>query len=92
VAWDLRKLLAGLGTGTLDIELGNAWGNSYCESSNGRLRASPRFGAVVKHRGSTAARMQRANLKGNLGTFFQPSLTLAEREVEKVEGWILGLI
>ena len=38
VAGELRKWLAGLGTGTLYIEPGSPWENGYCESFNGKLR------------------------------------------------------
>jgi transposase InsO family protein len=38
VARELRRWLAGLGTGTLYIELGCPWENGYCESLNGKLR------------------------------------------------------
>src|SRR6202790_3925206 len=38
VAWELRKWLARLGTGTLYIEPGSPWENGYCESFNGKLR------------------------------------------------------
>jgi putative transposase len=38
VARELRKWLAGLGTGTLYIEPGSPWENGYCESFNGKLR------------------------------------------------------
>jgi putative transposase len=38
VARELRKWLAGLGTGPLYIEPGSPWENGYCESFNGKLR------------------------------------------------------
>jgi hypothetical protein len=40
---------------------------------------------------SIAAWMRRADLDGSLAEFFKPSLTLAERTVAEVEGWILGI-
>ncbi len=41
---------------------------------------------------SVTAWMQRIDLEGNLRTFFQPSLTPAEREAARIEGWILGVM
>ncbi len=40
---------------------------------------------------SVAAWMRHADLDGSLAEFFKPSLTLAERTVAEVEGWILGI-
>lgn len=40
---------------------------------------------------SVAAWMQRSDLGGSLAEFFHPGLTLAEREVARIEGWILGV-
>jgi hypothetical protein len=41
---------------------------------------------------AVAAWLQRADLSGSLGSFLNPSLTPAEREVAGVEGWILGVV
>jgi putative transposase len=38
VAKELRKWLANIGTGALEIEPGSPWENGYCESFNGKLR------------------------------------------------------
>jgi len=40
---------------------------------------------------SVAAWMRRSDLDGSLAMFFKPYLTLAERTVSKIEGWILGI-
>jgi hypothetical protein len=40
---------------------------------------------------SAAAWMRNADLDGSLTGFFKPSLTLAERTVAVIEGWILGI-
>ena len=40
---------------------------------------------------SVAAWMRHADLNGSLPEFFKPSLTLAERAVAQIEGWILGV-
>jgi hypothetical protein len=40
----------------------------------------------------TAARLQLADLNGSLETFLKPSLTPDEREVAKIEAWILGVV
>jgi hypothetical protein len=41
---------------------------------------------------AAAAWLQRADLNDSLGTFFHPPLTRDEREVAKIEGWILGVV
>jgi hypothetical protein len=41
---------------------------------------------------SVAAWMCRADLDGSLAEFLKPSLTLQEREVARIEGWILGVV
>jgi putative transposase len=38
VAWELRKWLARLGTGTQYVEKGSPWKNGHCESFDGKLR------------------------------------------------------
>jgi len=40
---------------------------------------------------SVAAWLRRSDLDGSLAEFFKPSLTPAEDQVAKVEGWILGV-
>lgn len=40
---------------------------------------------------SIAAWMRRADLDGSLAAFFDPNLTSDEREVGRIEGWILGI-
>lgn len=40
---------------------------------------------------TVSRRLQEADLAGNLGQFFQPSLTEDERAVADIEGWILGV-
>lgn len=39
-----------------------------------------------------AARLQRADLNGSLGSLFEPTLTADEKEVVRIEGWILGVV
>jgi hypothetical protein len=41
---------------------------------------------------SVAAWMRRSDLDGTLGIFFNPGLAPAEREVARIEGWILGVM
>jgi hypothetical protein len=41
---------------------------------------------------ATAAWLRRADRDGSLASFFKPPLTLEEREVAAVEGWILGVV
>ena len=41
---------------------------------------------------TTAAWLQRADLNGSLGSYWNPPLTPEEREVAIVEGWILGVV
>jgi hypothetical protein len=41
---------------------------------------------------AVAAWLQRADLNGSLGSYFNPPLTPEEREVAAVEGWILGVV
>lgn len=41
---------------------------------------------------AVAACLQRADLNGSLGSFFNPPLTPDEREVARIEGWILGVV
>jgi hypothetical protein len=36
--------------------------------------------------------LQRADQSGSLGTFLNPPLTLRERDVAAVEGWIYGIV
>jgi hypothetical protein len=40
---------------------------------------------------AVAAWLQRADLNGSLGSFLKPVLTPDEREVARIEGWILGV-
>jgi len=40
---------------------------------------------------ATAAWLQRADISGSLENFFKPPLTADEREVARIEGWILGV-
>jgi len=40
---------------------------------------------------SVAAWMRYADLNGDLAKFFKPSLTPAEHNVARIEGWILGI-
>jgi hypothetical protein len=40
---------------------------------------------------TVAACLRRADLDGSLATFLEPSLTPVERNVARVEGWILGV-
>jgi len=40
---------------------------------------------------SVAAWMRRADLEGSLAEFLNPNLTPDEREVARIEGWILGI-
>lgn len=41
---------------------------------------------------AVAAWLQRADLNGSLGGYFNPPLTRDEREVAGIEGWILGVV
>jgi hypothetical protein len=41
---------------------------------------------------SVAAWMRRADLDGCLASYFKPDLSLEEREVGEIEGWILGVV
>jgi hypothetical protein len=41
---------------------------------------------------ASAAWLQRADLNGSLGTSFYPPLTPEERDVARIEGWILGVV
>lgn len=41
---------------------------------------------------AAAAWLQRANRDGSLGSFLNPCLTADEREIAKIEGWILGVV
>jgi hypothetical protein len=41
---------------------------------------------------AAAAWLQRADLSGSLGSYFNPPLTPEEREVAAIEKWILGVI
>jgi hypothetical protein len=41
---------------------------------------------------AAAAWLQRADRNGSLATFFHPPLTPDEREVGRIEGWILGVV
>jgi hypothetical protein len=41
---------------------------------------------------AVAVWLQRADLNGSLGSYFNPPLTPEEREVAAVEGWILGVV
>jgi len=40
---------------------------------------------------AATAWLQRADLNGSLGSFLKPVLTPDEREVARIEGWILGV-
>ena len=41
---------------------------------------------------AAAAWIQRADLNGSLGSFFNPHLTPDERDIAAIEGWILGVV
>jgi hypothetical protein len=41
---------------------------------------------------AVAAWLQRADMNGSLGSYFNPPLTPEEREVADIEGWILGVV
>jgi hypothetical protein len=41
---------------------------------------------------AAAAWLQRADLNGSLFTFLKPNLTADEREIARIEGWILGVV
>jgi hypothetical protein len=41
---------------------------------------------------SVAEWMRRTDLDGSLVTFFQPGLTINEKRVAEIEGWILGIM
>lgn len=41
---------------------------------------------------ATAAWLQRADRNDSLGSYFSPPLTPEEREVARIEGWILGVV
>jgi hypothetical protein len=41
---------------------------------------------------ATTAWLQRADRNDSLGSYFNPPLTLEEREGAAVEGWILGVV
>jgi hypothetical protein len=41
---------------------------------------------------AVAAWMHRADVNGSLGSFLKPTLTVEERGVAAVEGWILGVV
>jgi len=41
---------------------------------------------------AVAAWLQRADLNGSLGRYFDPPLTSEEQAIAKVEGWILGIV
>jgi hypothetical protein len=41
---------------------------------------------------SVAAWMQMADAEGSLPGFFEPTLTMNERELARIEGWILGVL
>ena len=41
---------------------------------------------------AAAAWLQRADRRGSLNTFLRPTLTPDEREVARIEGWILGVV
>jgi hypothetical protein len=41
---------------------------------------------------AAAAWLQRGDRNGSLGSFFNPPLTLKERKVANIEGWILGVV
>lgn len=58
------------------------------------MRRFPRDGRDPDEQAAFAAArwLQRADTNGSLGGFFKPSLTADEREVAKIEGWILGVV
>jgi hypothetical protein len=41
---------------------------------------------------AVAAWLQRADRSGSLSGFLSPSLTAEERDIAKIEGWILGVV
>jgi hypothetical protein len=41
---------------------------------------------------AVAAWLQRADLNGSFGRYLNPPLTMEERGVAAVEGWILGVV
>lgn len=41
---------------------------------------------------TVAAWLQRADVNGSVPRYFDPPLTPEEREIAKVEGWILGVV
>ena len=41
---------------------------------------------------AAAAWLQWADMNGSLGSHFNPPLTPYEREVARIEGWILGVV
>ncbi len=44
----------------------------------------------IPHLNPVAAWMCRSDLDGSLAEFFNPNLSLSEREAARIEGWILG--
>ena len=57
------------------------------------MRRFPRNGRDPDEQAAYAAAawLQRADLNGSLESYFNPPLTPDEREVAKIEGWILGV-
>ena len=58
------------------------------------MRRFPRNGRDPDEQAAYAAAawLQRADLNGSLESYFNPPLTTDEREVAKIEGWILGVV
>ena len=58
------------------------------------MRRFPRDGRDGDQQAAYAvtAWLQRADLNGSLGSYFNPPLTPEERQVASVEGWILGVV
>jgi len=58
------------------------------------MRRFPRNGRDPDEQAAYAAAawLQRADLNGSLESYFNPPLTPDEREVAKIEGWILGVV
>jgi hypothetical protein len=65
--------------------------NSFCRFYN---RGFPKEGRDGDEHAAyaTAAWLQRPDLNGSLGAYFNPPLTPEEREVAGIEGWILGVV
>ena len=81
------------------------WPFDGWDPPEGRSVVAEAYPSLVRHRFPVPARltqdqldayviaawMQKADLSGELGAYFQPDLSESERRIASVEGWILGL-